>query len=123
MQENNNEHILKTIIVDKPWGSYLEFIRNTPATVKILTINPGESISLQKHTERDEFWLVISGNGKATVGEQVQDAKAGFEFHIKRGVQHRISAESETLKILEIALGNADENEIVRLEDKYGRVD
>lgn len=122
MQENN-DHILTSTTVEKPWGNYLEFIRNTPATVKILTINPGESLSLQKHAERDEFWFVISGIGSVTVGENELPATAGNEFHIKRGMQHRISATTETLRILEIALGNADENEIVRLEDKYGRED
>jgi mannose-6-phosphate isomerase-like protein (cupin superfamily) len=123
MSEQNYEHILKTLIVDKPWGNYLEFIRNTPATVKILTINPGESISLQKHAERDEFWLVLSGNGTVTVGDQEIEVVVGAEYHIKRGMQHRMSAGSHELKVLEIALGNADENEIVRLEDKYGRID
>ena len=79
MSENNSEKniepILKTIIVDKPWGNYLEFIRNTPATVKILNVSAGESISLQKHAERDEFWLVESGNGTITIGEL--EIKAG----------------------------------------------
>jgi mannose-6-phosphate isomerase len=120
MPENENQ-VLAPFTIPKPWGNYLEFIRNTPATVKIITVNPGEMISLQKHAKRAEFWRVLSGNGTVTVGEEQFPVVAGHEFHIARGVAHRMAAGSEPLIILEITIGESDEEDIVRLEDKYGR--
>ncbi len=117
----NKDTILTSITVPKPWGNYIEFTRNTPSTVKILNVDPGQAISLQKHKEREEFWLVISGNGTITIGEERLETIPHHEYHIKKEVLHRIEAGSERLVILEIALGHADENEIVRIEDNYGR--
>jgi mannose-6-phosphate isomerase len=105
----------------RPWGEYVEFTRNTPSTVKIATINPGESLSLQTHEHRDEFWKVISGDGSATIGDMKYELAPGDSHFIPRHTAHRLSAYTQPLVILEISFGVADENDIVRLEDKYGR--
>ncbi len=106
----------------RPWGDFIEFTKNAPSTVKIITVNPGESLSLQHHKNRDEFWHVISGEGTATIGDTTSPLHTGSEHFISRGQAHRLAAASTTLVILEIALGEFDENDIVRLEDRYGRV-
>lgn len=116
---------LKTIepyVEMRPWGSFAKFIENTPSTVKIITVNPGEELSLQYHNHRDEFWFVISGTGVATIGDSKKDVQRGDTCEIERGVNHRIKANDETLVFLEIAFGEFDENDIIRVQDDYGRV-
>ena len=105
----------------RPWGSFREFVRNEKDTVKILSVKKGEEFSLQKHHERDEFWRVIAGDPDITIGEETKRAKVGDEFEIKPETLHRISAPENDVEVLEISRGEFDENDIVRVEDKYGR--
>lgn len=90
--------------------------------VKIITVKPGESLSLQYHIKRDEFWLVISGEGSAVIGTETIGLKAGGSCFIERQVKHRAAGGVSGLVFLELAFGEFDENDIVRIEDKYGRV-
>lgn len=106
---------------NKPWGKFLQFTKNEASTVKILTVNPGEAFSLQSHKEREEFWFVISGTGKIEIAEQVSDIKPNIYFFIPKGVKHRITAGDESVVVLEISVGNFDEEDIVRFDDRYGR--
>jgi mannose-1-phosphate guanylyltransferase/mannose-1-phosphate guanylyltransferase/mannose-6-phosphate isomerase len=106
---------------DRPWGSFDRFTLNELSTVKILTLKPGERLSLQTHAKRSEFWRVISGSGTATVGEEEQAAQEGSEFEIAPGTPHRLAAGPEGLAWLEIALGEFDEHDEVRLVDDYQR--
>ncbi len=108
---------------DRPWGNFVEFTLNTPSTVKIITVNPAQAFSLQTHEHRSEFWKVLSGVGMVTAGDSTKEAKAGDEFWLPQGTQHRIEAHTDVpIVILEIALGVFDENDITRLQDNYGRV-
>jgi len=106
---------------DRPWGFFEEFITNTPCTVKIITVNTGESISLQYHKGRSEFWVILKGNGFVTIGENRTRAAEGDRFHIDPEVNHRAEGGSEPLVFLEISTGHFDENDIVRIDDRYGR--
>ena len=112
----------KTYREERPWGEFSEFTKNTPSTVKIITVKPGEALSLQKHQKRDEFWRVLSGNGSITIGKKVSEAKPGQEYFAPRETEHRFAGGTEPLSILEISFGDFDENDITRLEDRYGRV-
>ncbi len=84
-------------------------------------MNAGEAFSLQKHAKRTEFWKILSGSGTVTAGEKQHAAHAGDEFMIESGMLHRVEAGTEPVVFLEIALGEFDEADIVRLEDRYGR--
>ena len=77
---------------------------------------------LQVHGHREEFWRVLSGSGTITVGSLLYDAKPGETYFIKQGETHRAEGGAKGLVFLEIALGEFDEDDITRLEDKYGRV-
>lgn len=105
----------------RPWGKFIQFTHGEPSTVKILTINPHGQLSLQFHEHREEFWYVLEGNPIVTVGEKITEAKPGEEFLINKKDKHRAEAKDHTVRILEISFGNFDENDIVRLEDKYHR--
>lgn len=85
-------------------------------------MNPGESISLQYHNSRSEFWVILKGNGFVTVGDTRTKAHEGDRFHIDAEENHRAEGGSEPLVFLEISTGHFDENDIVRVEDKYGRI-
>lgn len=105
----------------RPWGNFERFTLNESSTVKIITVSPNEELSLQTHEHRDEHWRVLSGQGSVVVGEETHPAKAGDIFYVPRGAKHRIASGSEGLQLLEIAIGQFDEADIIRLEDRYGR--
>ena len=105
----------------RPWGEELWITRNSPSMVKIITVSPGESLSLQFHHGRDEYWHVISGNGTAVIGENDVMLIADTDCFVPRETKHRLTGGTEPLVLLELAFGDFDEKDIVRLEDKYGR--
>ena len=113
---------MKTLIVKKPWGQFEQFTHNETTTVKIISIDRGGSLSLQTHGKRTEFWQVISGHPVVSIGAKKINASPGDEFFVEKLQPHRLEAASDDVKILEIAFGDFDENDIVRIEDKYGRV-
>jgi mannose-6-phosphate isomerase-like protein (cupin superfamily) len=105
----------------KPWGSFTTLTKNEPSTVKLLYVTKGEEISLQYHNHREEFWKIISGNPLITIGDSTVTANPDDEFFISQGTNHQISAPEDNCVILEISIGDFDENDITRLSDKYGR--
>ena len=105
----------------RPWGGFERFTLNQPSTVKIITVTEGEEFSLQTHEHREEFWRIVSGTGEVRVGEKVSLANPGDAFFIPKGTKHRAKGGPGGLLFLEIALGEFDEGDITRLEDKYGR--
>lgn len=105
----------------RPWGNFVQFTQNEPTTVKVITITQGEGLSLQTHEHRNEFWHILSGTGTATVGKQTHEAKTGDSFFIPAHSEHRMEAGEGGVSFLEIAFGEFDENDIIRLEDRYGR--
>lgn len=105
----------------KPWGDYEKFTENEVSTVKILTVLPGEAFSLQKHNNRAEFWRIISGDGNITIGGETFPTKMGDEHFIPAETNHRLEALDSPLVVLEISFGDFDEQDITRIEDKYGR--
>lgn len=113
--------MIETTLIERPWGTEDLFVQNEPVTVKLLHVKSGQAFSLQYHKHRDEFWEVLSGNPEVTVGEDTLTGKPGQRFFIPAGTQHRVTASDNDVTILEIANGQFDESDIVRLEDKYGR--
>ncbi|MCI0619442.1 phosphomannose isomerase type II C-terminal cupin domain [Candidatus Wolfebacteria bacterium] len=105
----------------RPWGTFEQFSRNERSTVKILTVNPGEEFSLQYHREREEFWYTIDGEGEVTIGNTTYPLEPGKTYAIPSGTHHQIRALGTPVRVLEISLGDFDENDIVRVTDKYGR--
>jgi len=112
---------MKTLIVEKPWGKFEQFTHNEMTTVKILSVNRGSSLSLQHHSHRTEFWRVVSGHPVVTIGEKKIKANPDNEFTIEKFQPHRLEAEDDNVQVLEISYGDFEEDDIIRLEDKYGR--
>ena len=106
----------------RPWGMFRLFVKNTPSTVKFIAINNGGILSLQYHQKRDEFWRILSGHPKVEIDGVVTIAQKGDEFTIPATKPHRISAPTDDVEFIEIATGEFfDEEDIVRIEDSYGR--
>lgn len=112
---------MKSIKHTRPWGSFIEFTRNEQSTIKILVVNPGEEFSLQYHKDREEFWHVLSGTPTIIIGNEEFTARQGDEFIVKKGEKHRIRAKGAEARVLEISFGKFSEDDIARIEDKYGR--
>jgi mannose-6-phosphate isomerase-like protein (cupin superfamily) len=106
---------------ERPWGSFERFTKEVPSTVKIITVIHGQSTSLQYHYRRQEYWRVLQGNPIITIGDKEISAQPGNEFFIDKRVTHRIAASNNNSVVLEISLGRFDEDDIVRLQDRYGR--
>ena len=109
--------------VEKPWG-YEHIYAVTPEYCgKLLFVRAGEALSLQLHRQKDETIYVHSGRARFEIGESVdrlEAAEVGPEdsFHIRPGVVHRVLALEDTL-LLEVSTPHLDD--VVRLEDRYGR--
>src|SRR3989344_6336949 len=110
----------KPFTIERPWGNFRQFNLNSLATVKILTIKPGEMLSLQSHTKRSEFVKIIHGNGVLEIGENKYNVVEGDEHNIPINTKHRMTAGAYGLAYLEIDMGDFDEEDIIRYEDKYG---
>lgn len=105
----------------RPWGSFKQFTHNEVSTVKMITVDPGARLSLQYHEQREEFWVVLKGNPTVTLGEESRKASPGDEFFISKKTKHRLQGNEKEAVVLEISFGNFDENDIVRIEDDFGR--
>lgn len=105
----------------RPWGSFRRFTLNEPSTVKLVSVNAGKQLSLQYHNHREEFWRILDGDPTIVIGGNETIAKAGDEFFVPAKTNHRIRANEQNARILEIGFGAFDEADIVRLDDAYGR--
>jgi mannose-6-phosphate isomerase len=113
---------MKTTYDKRPWGLEEILTINEPATVKILTINEKQRSSLQYHNHRKEFWKIIEGEAIFEINGKKIQAKIGDEVDIDTKMTHRLIGSNGPAKILEISFGDFDENDIVRIEDDYGRI-
>jgi mannose-1-phosphate guanylyltransferase/mannose-6-phosphate isomerase len=109
--------------VHRPWGSY-EVIDTGPGfQVKRLIINPGAAISLQRHYHRTESWVVVRGVATVTRGDEVVTLAETGATDIPAGMIHRMeNPGSIPLEVIEVQQGDyLGEDDIIRLDDKYGR--
>lgn len=108
--------------VERPWGSFKQFANNENCTVSLMTVLPGQRLSLQSHTGRSEMWLVIDDGAVVQVGSEIKEYKAGDEIWIPVNEKHRLSSNvSYPVRVLEVAFGNWQQEDIVRYDDDYQR--
>lgn len=109
-------------VQERPWGRFEQFVSNERVTVKIITVQPGHRLSLQTHENRGEFWQVLDGPIEVTVGEQTWSAQPGEKVWVPQGAVHRMANQGDAPgRLLEVAFGEFDEADIVRLQDDYAR--
>ncbi|MCP5156291.1 MAG: mannose-1-phosphate guanylyltransferase/mannose-6-phosphate isomerase [Ectothiorhodospiraceae bacterium] len=109
--------------VFRPWGSYDSVDADDGFQVKRLIVNPGAVLSLQKHARRAEHWVVVRGTARITRNNEVFDLGVDESTYIAIGDVHRIANPgTEPVHIIEVQCGDyLGEDDIVRLEDEYGR--
>ncbi len=109
--------------VDRPWGAYTSLHRGKNFQVKLITVEPGKRLSLQSHGQRDEHWTIVNGTARVTKGESSFEIGQNETVRIPRTVVHRIeNVGAEPLVFVEVQCGDyLGEDDIVRLEDDYGR--
>ncbi len=109
--------------VFRPWGSYDSLENMDGWQVKRLIVNPGAVLSLQKHARRAEHWVVVRGKARITKNDDEFDLGVNESTYIAIGDVHRIANPfDEPAHIIEVQCGDyLGEDDIVRLEDNYGR--
>ena len=110
-------------VEERPWGRFERFVQNEPCSIKIITVNAGQQLSLQSHRLRDEWWLVLDDAMDVELDGIRRTLKRGEEIYIAAGASHRAFGLERACRWLEIAFGTFDEEDIIRLEDSYGRVE
>src|SRR5215470_2871703 len=95
--------------VTRPWGSFKQYANNRECTVSLMTVLPGQRLSLQSHRGRAELWIVIDDGAVVQVGDQTKTYKAGEEIWIQANEKHRLSAcagpDGKPVRVLEVAFG------------------
>lgn len=116
------EHLLHRR-VNRPWGTYEGLDSGDGFLVKRITVNPGAALSLQRHRQRAEHWVVVRGTARVVCGDDILTRTANQSVYVPIGAVHRLENPGDTLlEIIEVQTGSyLGEDDIERLEDQYGR--
>ncbi len=108
----------------RPWGTFENLLDSNYCKVKQIIIKPGQSPSYQYHFKREEVWVVVQGEGELKLNDKITPVIANQIIHIPVEAKHQIRNTGNTdLVFIEVQLGSYfGEDDIVRLEDNYGRV-
>lgn len=124
IKENDADILKQSRKVFRPWGCYDSLEIDTNFQVKRITVNPGQVLSLQLHHHRAEHWIVVKGTGKVTKGQEEFLLHENQSIYIPLGEVHRLENPGKIpLEMIEVQSGSyLGEDDIVRLEDIYGRL-
>lgn len=108
----------------RPWGNFENLLEENYCKVKKIVILPGQSPSYQYHQKRSETWIIIKGEGELKLDDSFRSIKSGDVIQIPKLSKHQVKNTSlESLVFIEIQTGEYfGEDDIVRLEDSYGRI-
>lgn len=108
----------------RPWGTYTVLEEGPLYKIKRIEVKPGASLSLQMHHHRSEHWIVVDGIATVTNGDKVLELKSNESTYIPVENKHRLENKtSQNLVLIEVQCGSyLGEDDIVRFDDKYGRV-
>lgn len=111
--------------VYRPWGKYDSIDCDVGYQVKRLTVNPGAKLSVQMHHHRSEHWVVVSGKARVHYGNKSFDLNVNESTYHDKEVVHALENPGDSpLELIEVQVGSyLGEDDIVRFEDRYGRLD
>jgi mannose-1-phosphate guanylyltransferase / mannose-6-phosphate isomerase len=123
LEKTHRDIIVSHTKEHRPWGFFETVKEGINYKAKLIQIDPGKSISLQKHHQRSEHWVVVSGVASIVRGDEQFELIENQSTYIEKNQIHRLSNNTDKiLKIIEIQTGDhLSEDDIVRLEDSYGR--
>jgi mannose-6-phosphate isomerase-like protein (cupin superfamily) len=109
----------------RPWGEFYGWDAGEDWKLKTIYINPGKRLSLQYHHHRREHWMLVEGDATATIHDEggtprTIEMKKGEQLYVDVEAVHRLESKKGGI-VVEIAFGKFDENDIVRVEDDFGR--
>ena len=109
---------------ERPWGSYTVLDDEPGHKVKRIVVQSGQRLSYQRHEHRSEHWFVVAGTARVTLDGKDHELSAGDAIDIPAGTAHRIeNPGSGDLVFIEVQHGTYfGEDDIVRLQDDYGRI-
>ena len=110
------------MITERPWGTYETILDEPNYKVKRIVVRAGHQFSLQYHNLREEHWTIVSGRGYIQIGDKITATNAGQSYYIPEGEIHRATSILSDLVFIETQIGECNENDIVRIQDDYGRV-
>lgn len=120
-----DEGVVDYEIFQRPWGFYKTTVLNDYFQSKVISVKPGQQLSLQTHNHREEHWIVAHGKGIVQIEQSEIRIESGSSLFIPKGAKHRLTNTDlkENLIITEVQIGDyLGEDDIVRYEDNYGRV-
>jgi len=109
----------------RPWGTFTVLDEGNNFKVKRIEVLPGKRLSYQKHSQRAEHWVVVQGTAKVTLDDRDTMVATGQAIDIAIGSAHRVeNPGADTLIFIEVQRGSyLGEDDIVRLQDDFGRVE
>lgn len=124
LQASQRDEYVGHPLVNRPWGHYDTVDQGERYQVKRITVKPGESLSLQLHYHRAEHWIVVSGTARVICGDTETILAENQSTYIPLGIKHSLSNPGKVpLELIEVQSGSyLGEDDIVRFEDRYGRV-
>lgn len=107
--------------VERPWGNFDQYAFNEDVTVSLMKVKSNQRLSLQSHTGRAELWIVLDEGCIVQLNDQILHPKKGEEIWIPAGTRHRLSSSGPEARVLEVAFGNWQQEDITRYDDDYSR--
>lgn len=107
----------------RPWGGYSSVLSGDRFQVKRLFVKPGKKLSLQKHHHRAEHWVVVRGTAEVTLDGEVTTLTENQSIYLPQGCVHRLANPGKIdLELIEVQTGSyLGEDDIIRIEDEFGR--
>jgi len=108
---------------ERPWGKYEVLLDSDTCKVKRITVKPGGRLSYQKHFKRQELWMIVKGTADITINGETKSYTEDETVFIPKEAAHRIANTTNSeVVFIEIQRGSYfGEDDIIRLEDDYGR--
>lgn len=123
LKAQNRSEALQHLRIYRPWGYYQGVDVGARYQVKRIVVRPGAKLSLQKHFHRSEHWVVVRGTAEVVVGTDTRIVHENESTYIPIGSVHRLGNPGKIpLELIEVQAGSyLGEDDIVRLNDEYGR--
>jgi mannose-1-phosphate guanylyltransferase/mannose-6-phosphate isomerase len=123
LKENKRKEASEHVTTYRPWGSYTILEQGPRYKIKRVVVNPGEKISLQKHSHRSEHWVVVKGTAKIVIGDEEIFVHENESAYVPKSTLHRLENGGKIpVEIIEVQNGEyLEEDDIERFSDDYGR--
>ena len=125
LKKMGRKEIKEHLTTNRPWGHFTILDVSERYKIKKIIVHPGQTLSLQMHFHRSEHWVVVKGTAKVTIQDQETYVHENESIYVPKGAVHRVSNPGKVaLEIIETQVGEyLGEDDIVRLEDIYGRME